>query len=103
MDGIIADIFIILSILVLLATAGITIYSVVRSLRANRRPENENGVPVRKIELATVAGVIIVSLPSLLFGSFTDMCIITAVILLVAASIAVIAGRIISLKLRKRA
>ncbi|MBQ0073912.1 MAG: hypothetical protein KBT34_06935 [Prevotella sp.] len=102
MDSIIADIIIILSILALAATIGITLYSIFRSLKANKRPKMENGIPVRMIELCTVILLLAIALPSLLFGSLTDMCIITATVLLVIASTSIIYGRILSARLRKR-
>lgn len=101
MDGIIADILIIVSTLALLATVGVTAYSVIRSQRTNKRPKEENKVRVRMIGLSVVCLILAVSLPTLLFGSLTDMCIITSIVMLCIASIAVIYGRIQTVKLRK--
>lgn len=102
MDSIIADLFIVLCSVALLATAALTAYSVVRSLKANKRPKMENGVPVRMIGLATIGVMLAIALPTLLLGSLTDMCIITATAMLAIASIAVIYGRILTARLRKR-
>lgn len=102
MDNILADIIITICLLVLLATVGITLFSVVHSQKANKRPVTENGVPVRLIGWATVAVVLIVALPTLLFGNFTDMCIITSIVLLIISSATVLFGKFITLRLRKR-
>ena len=102
MDSILADIVICISLLGLLATLGITIFSVMHSQKANRRPEKENGVPVRMIGITTVALVLVIALPTLLIGNFTDMCIITSIALLIISSGCVLFGKFITLRLRKR-
>ena len=48
MDSIIANIIISLAALAVIAAAGVTAYSITHSLRTNKRPEAENGVPTRK-------------------------------------------------------
>lgn len=102
MDSIIADIMIILSVIVLLAAGGVTAYSVIRSQKNNKRPSHENGVPVRMIGICTIVVVVAIALPTLLFGSITDMCIITSISTLVIASASVVYGRILTVILRKR-
>lgn len=102
MDSIIADIMIIVSGVVLLAAVGMIVFSVIRSQKNNKRPKVENGVPTRMIALGTVAGVIVIALPTLLIGSFTDMCIITGTAMLFIALVAVIFSKILSATLRKR-
>lgn len=103
MDSIIANIIISLAALAVIAAAGVTAYSITHSLRTNKRPDAENGVPTRKITLATIGLLVAVCVPSILIGSLTDMCIITALTLLVVASGLVIYGRIQTLKrTRKR-
>lgn len=101
MDIILANIFIVLCGLTLLGVIGLTAYSVLHSLKENRRPKVENGVPTRKITLVTISVMLLIALPTLLFGSFTDMCIITGSIMLLLASCAVIYSRILSITLRK--
>lgn len=88
--------------MIILAAAVLTVWSLVRSHKVSKRPKEENGVPVRMIGLATLGGLIIVALPTLLIGSFTDMCIITAFIMLLVATIAVICSKVITSRLRKR-
>lgn len=102
MDSIIADIFIVIGIIVLLATVVVTGCSIVKSQKVNKRPKRENGVPLRMIGVCTLAGVLAVAIPTLLIGSFTDACIVTSLTLLTVASVAVIYGRILTLRLRKR-
>lgn len=103
MDSFIANTAIIVSLLTLLAAAGLTAYSVSRSMRLNKRSTEENGVPKRNITIGTVALLLIVALPSLVFGSVTDMCIITSLVLLTVAAALVIYGRVQTLKrVRKR-
>lgn len=102
MDSIFADIVICICLLGLFATIGITIFSVVHSQKANRRPERENGIPVRLVGLSTIALVLAIALPTLLIGNFTDMCIITSIALLLISSGCVLFGKFITLRLRKR-
>lgn len=101
MDGIIADIMICLSAIIILGASGLTGYSVYHSLRVNKREKLENGVPVALIGWSTIGGTLLIALPALLFGSFTDMCLITAIILLAAAAGTMIYSKITTLKLRK--
>lgn len=101
MDIIIANIFIVLCGITLLGAIALTAYSVWHSLKENRRPKVENGVPTRKIALATIGILLAIAFPTLLFGSFTDMCIITGGMMLLLASCAVIYSRIISITLRR--
>lgn len=98
MDCIIANIIIAVALLTLLATATITVLSLVHSLRVNKRPKVENGVPTRSITLYTLGLLLAVALPTLLIGSMTDMCIITSIVLLTVASVLVVRGRINTLK-----
>ncbi len=93
MDSIIANIVIVVSALTLLAAAALTAYSVAHSLRVNKRPKMENGVPTRTIGIATIVMLLAVAIPTLLIGSVTDMCITTSLVLLVTAAGLVIYGR----------
>lgn len=95
MDSIIANIVISISLLVLLATAGICAWSLYHSLRTNKRSKEENGIPVATIEIGVIAGTLAIALPTWCFASFTDMCLITAITLLATAGIAVVASKII--------
>lgn len=101
MDEILANIFIVLSIIALLVAVGFTGYSVWHSLKENRRAKVENGVPTQKITIGTIVLLLIIALPSLLIGSMTDMCIITGLSMLLIASAAVIYSRVLSIKMRK--
>lgn len=98
MDSIISNIMIAVAMLTLLATAVITALSVTHSLRVNKRPKVENGVPTRTISLSTIGLLLAIALPTLFIGSLTDMCIITALVLLTVASGLVTYGRIQTLK-----
>lgn len=101
MDQIIATILTILCGLTLLGATSLTCFSVWHSLKKNRRPKIENGVPTQNILLGTIALVIIIALPTLIFGSFTDMCIITGIMMLFAATITIIYSRFRSIIIRK--
>ncbi len=94
MDFIIANIMIVLAAVTLIVAVGVMGYSVVHSLKTNKRSETENGVPTLRIEIGTVALLVVVGLPSLVFGSLTDMCIILSGVLLIVAGVLIIAGRI---------
>lgn len=96
------DIIIIIGALTIVVAIALTAWSLVRSHKVSKRPKEENGVPVRMIGLATLGGLLIVALPTLFIGSFTDMCIITAFIMLIAATVAVIYSKTITSRLRKR-
>lgn len=98
MDSIIANIIISLVALAIMAATGLTAYSIAHSMRVNKRPDVENGVPTRKIALGTAGLLVVVCAVTLLAGSLTDMCIITALALLCVASALVIYGRIQTLK-----
>ena len=76
--------------LIIIGALGTTAYSVWHSLRTNKRHAAENGVPVSIISWAVVAIVVIVALPTLLIGSFTDMCLLTAAVMMVVATATVI-------------
>lgn len=102
MDSVIANIIILISALALLAAVVITAYSVWHSVRMGKREKTENGVPTRNIMLGAVALPIVVALPTLLFGSLTDACIITSLVLLVVASALVVCGRIRTLSRIRR-
>ncbi len=96
-----ADIMIVLMALTLLATIGITGYSVYHSLQVNKRKKVENGVPVGLIGWCTLALLLVVALPCLIIGSFTDMCIITALVMLAVAAGTVIYSKLTTARLRK--
>lgn len=81
----------------LLCTLGVTAYSVWHSLRANKRFAMENGIPVRNISWGVVIVMLVVALPTLLIGSFTDMCLLTAAAMLLIAT-----GVVVYDKLKKR-
>lgn len=90
-----------LAALTFIAAAGIMGYSIFHSLKTNKRSETENGVPTRRIELATVALLVVVGLPTLLFGSLTDMCIILSAVLLIVAGVLIVVGRVKSARRAK--
>lgn len=96
-----ADIMIVLMALAVLGTICATAYSVSHSLRTNRRRGMENGVPVGRIGWAVVILLVCVALPAWLAGSFTDMCMITAGVMLLAASAAVAYSKITTARLRQ--
>jgi len=98
MDIIFADIFIIISILTLLSTLSLVLYSVWHSLKVNKRKNVENGVPVSIIQWGVIALILIISLPSLLIGGFTNMCLITALIMLLVATCILIYSKWSSVK-----
>jgi amino acid transporter len=102
MEYIFADIIIWMAVAMLLLAAGLTVYSLVRSLKKNRRPKYENRVPAAKIAWLSAALVAVTAAVSLLVGSLTDMFIATTLVLLAVASGAVIIGSMKSLS-RKRA
>ena len=74
-----------------------TAFSIYRSLRTNRRRQRENSIPVGIIDWAVAAAVVILCAVTWLTASFTDMCLITAAVMLMAAAAAVIYD-----KLKKR-
>ena len=76
MDIIFADIFIVISLLTLLAALLLVICSVWHSLK----------VPVSLIGWGVVALMIVIALPTLLIGGFVNMCLITALIMLLVAT-----------------
>ena len=93
-----ADIFIILSIVTLLVSLALVVYSAWHSLKVNKRRNVENGIPVTVIGWTIVAFMVVVSVPILLIGGITNMCIITAAIMLVVATGALIYGKWSSVK-----
>jgi hypothetical protein len=93
-----ADIFIILSMVALLVSLALVFYSAWHSLKVNKRRNVENGIPVTVIGWAIIAFMIVVSVPVLLIGGFTNMCIITAAVMLVVATGALIYGKWSSVK-----
>lgn len=92
-----ADIMIWAMALALVGALGATAYSVWHSLRANKRHAVENGVPASVISWTVMAIIVIVALPTLIIGSFTDMCLLTAAVMLIVATATVIYD-----KLKKR-
>lgn len=97
----IADIMIVLMALVLVAALALTAYSVYHSLRTNKRKKVDDGVPVGMIGWGTVALVLVISIPTLLIGSFTDMCLVTAGVMLLVAGGTVVYSKVQSARLRK--
>lgn len=93
---------IVLVLLVLLAAIASTAYSVVHSLRASRRERMENGLPVGRIALGSAALPVLVAVPSLLFGSLADMCIVTVAVMLVTAVALVGLGTVRTLRRQGR-
>ena len=93
-----ADIFIILSIVALLVSLALVSYSAWHSLKVNKRRNVENGIPVTVIGWSIVAFMVVVAVPILLIGGFTNMCIITAAVMLVVATGALIYGKWSSVK-----
>ena len=102
MDEVIANIIIIVSLAILAGTLILAVCSVVHSLRVNKRKGTENGVPVGVIGWATFIDLLMISIPILCLASFTDMCIITAIIMLIAALGCIILSTANSTHLRKR-
>ncbi len=86
MDLIFADIFIVISLLTLMGALLLVCYSVWHSLKVNKRKNMENGVPVSVIGWGVVALMIVVALPTLLIGGFANMCLITALTMLLVAT-----------------
>jgi CDP-diglyceride synthetase len=86
MDIIFADIFIVISLLTLLTALLLVICSVWHSLKVNKRKNKENGIPVSLIGWGVVALMIVIALPALLIGGFVNMCLITALIMLLVAT-----------------
>jgi hypothetical protein len=93
-----ADIFIILSIVALLVSLALVFYSAWHSLKVNKRWNVENGIPVTVIGWGIVALLVVISIPTLLIGGFTNMCLITAIIMLIVATGALIYGKWSSVK-----
>lgn len=102
MDSIIANIVIFIAALALLAAVGITVRSVWHSMRVNKRARVENGIPTRAIAIYTAALPVVVAVPTLLFASLADACIITGTVMIVVASVLVICGRIRTLNRIRR-
>ncbi len=102
MDGILVDIIIIIAGLTLVAITVLTICSVCHSLKVNKPQKEENGVPLRAIRLATVGFMMLLIVPTLIASSLTDMCIITALVMLCVASMLVLCGRIYTLSRSRR-
>lgn len=100
-DGIIANVVIIIALLVLLAAFAITFFSVYHSLRMNKRKAQENGVPVGMIQWATVGMLLIIALPSLIFGGVASMCLITTILMLFIATGTLVFSKINTSILRK--
>ncbi|MBR2185692.1 MAG: hypothetical protein IJ897_09790 [Prevotella sp.] len=86
MDIIFADIFIVISLLTLIGALLLVIYSVWHSLKVNKRKNMENGIPVSIIGWGVVALMIVIALPALFIGGFVNMCLITALIMLLVAT-----------------
>ena len=86
MDIIFADIFIVVSMLTLLTALLLVICSVWHSLKVNKRKNRDNGIPVSLIGWGVVALMVVVALPALLIGGFVNMCLITALIMLLVAT-----------------
>ena len=93
-----ADIFIIISIVTLLVSLALVFYSAWHFLKVNKRRNVENGIPVTVIGWAIIAFMVVVAVPILLIGGFTNMCIITAVIMLIVATGTLIYGKWSSVK-----
>ena len=100
MDEIIANIIIPLAILTILGVIGTTGYSVYHSFKKNKRERYENLVPVRMIGIATFGVLVIIALPSLLFGSLSDMCIITIMMMFLIAIGTIVYSRFNTYRLR---
>lgn len=98
MYSFIADIFIILSIVALIVSLALVFYSAWHSLKVNKRRNVENGIPVTVIGWGIVALLVVISIPTLLIGGFTNMCLITAIIMLVIATGVLIFGKWLSVK-----
>ena len=86
MDMIFADIFIVISLITLIGALLLVIGSVWHSLKVNNRKNKENGIPVSIIGWGVVALMVVIALPSLLIGGFVNMCLITALIMLLIAT-----------------
>ncbi|MBQ9561078.1 MAG: hypothetical protein IJV10_02220 [Prevotella sp.] len=102
MDDVIANIIITVSLAVLLGTFLLAVCSVFHSLKVNKRRKTENGVPVGVIGWMTFLALLMVSIPLLLFASFTDMCIITALVMLALSVGCIIYSMAHSATLRKK-
>jgi hypothetical protein len=94
---IIADIMIVLMALAVLGALAAVALSVWHSLKMNKRRAAENGVPVGIIDWAIIGVLTTVCLITWLVWSFTDMCIITAAVMLTGATATILYD-----KLKKR-
>ena len=86
MDSIIANIVIILTLCIIVCAVGVTVYSVYRSAKANKREKTENGVPVSLIGRISLAIPVVTAALTLLVSDVTNMCIITALVMLILAT-----------------
>lgn len=91
---IIIDIIIWLIATVLVLTLCATAYSVYHSIRMNRRKRKENGIPVGIIDWSVAAFVIILSMVIWLTTSFTDMCLVTAAVMLLTATVTIVFDKV---------
>ena len=101
MDLFIADIIITIALLVLLCTLAISLLSVFHSLRVNKRRTTENGVKVGLVGWVTFLMLLYVSLPIIFLGSFTDMCIITPLLMLLISGCCIIYSALRAIHLRR--
>jgi hypothetical protein len=101
MDQFVADIIIPIALLVLLCALGLSFLSVFHSLKVNKRKPVENGVKVGLIGWATFIMLLCISLPFILFGSFTDMCIITPLLMLFISGCCILYSMLRATRLRR--
>lgn len=102
MDILIADIIIPLALLVLVCTLAMALLSVFHSLRVNKRRTIENGVKVGLISWGTFILLLCVTLPIVLLGSFTDMCIIATLMMLLISGCCILYSLLRATLLRRK-
>lgn len=102
MDILIADIIIPLALLVLVCTLAMALLSVFHSLRGNKRRTIENGVKVGLIGWGTFILLLCVTLPIVLLDSFTDMCIIATLLMLLISGCCILYSLLRATLLRRK-
>lgn len=93
--SLIADIFIIVALVAIVAALVLTACSVAHSLRMNKRRYVENGVPVGNIGWATFGLLLAIAIPTLLLMGYANMCIITSIVMFLVALTALLYDKIV--------
>ena len=98
----IADIITPLVLLVLICTLAMALCSVFHSLKVNKRKAIENGIKVGIIGWSTFILMLCITLPVLLIGSFTDMCIIATILMLLISGCCILYSLLHATRLRRK-